>query len=88
MVLWTGKWPLVVLSLILPVLIVPIVSVLLYPEVPLTTPILVGVVISLFVAIGLRAIQGAKALGTRFFIAMVIIAIFGLLLAVLSKLLL
>ena len=69
MVLWTGKWPLIILSLILPVLIITIVSVLLYPEVPLTTPILVGVIISLFVAIGLRAIQGVKALGSRFFIA-------------------
>ena len=65
MVLWTGKWPLVVLSLILPVLIVPIISVRLYPEVPLTTAVLGGVVLSLFVAIGLRLIQAVKALGKR-----------------------
>ena len=89
MLLWTGKWLLVVLGLILPVLIVPLVSMLLYPEVPLTTPILLGLIISLFVAIGLRAIQSAKALGTRFFIAIAIIAVFvGLLLAILFKLLL
>jgi hypothetical protein len=89
MMLWTGKWPLIVLSLILPVLIVPLISVLLYPEIPFTTAVLGGVILSLLVAIGLRLIQSAKALGTRFVIAMVIVAVFvGLLTAVLSKLLL
>lgn len=87
--LWTGKLPLVILSLILPVLIVPLISTFLFPEVPITTSILAGVVLSLFIAIGLRFIQGVKALGTRFFIAMVTIAVFvGLLIAVLSKFLL
>ena len=88
LVLWTGKWPLVVLGLILPVLIVPLVSMLLYPEVPLTTPILLGLIISLFVAIGLRTIQSAKALGTQFFVATAVVAVFiGLLLVILVKLL-
>ena len=85
--LWTGKLPLVILSLILPVLIVPLISVLLYPEIPLTTSILAGVILSLFVAIGLRLIQGAKALGARVVIAITIIAVFiGLLMGPLPKL--
>jgi len=89
MMLWTGKLPLVILSLILPVLIVPLISVLLYPEIPLTTSILAGVILSLFVAIGLRLIQGAKALGARVVIAITIIAVFiGLLTGLLPKLLL
>ena len=79
----------VILSLILPVLIVPLISVLLYPEIPLTTSILAGVILSLFVAIGLRLIQGAKALGARVVIAITIIAVFiGLLTGLLPKLLL
>jgi lipopolysaccharide export LptBFGC system permease protein LptF len=86
LVLWTGKVPLVVLSLVLPVLIVPLISVLLFPEVPLTISIVVGVVFSLFVAIGLRLIQGAKAAGTRFIIAAIVIAVLiGLLAAILTK---
>ncbi len=84
--LWTGKVPLVVLSLVLPVLIVPLISVLLFPEVPLTISIVVGVVFSLFVAIGLRLIQGAKAAGTRFIIAAIVITVLiGLLTAILTK---
>lgn len=86
-VLWTGKLSLVVLSLILPVLIVPLVGVLLYPEIALTTSILSGVVISLFAAIGLRLIQSAKAFGPRFVIAVLVIAVLvGLLMGLLPKL--
>ena len=85
--LWTGKLPLVILSLILPILIVPLISALLYPKTPLTTSILAGVILSLFVAIGLRLIQGAKALGARVVIAITIIAVFiGLLMGPLPKL--
>lgn len=85
--MWTGKLPLVILSLILPVLIVPLIGVLLYPEVPLTTSILGGVLLSLFVAIGLRLIQSAKAFGARFVIAVIVIAILvGLLTGLLPKL--
>jgi hypothetical protein len=88
MMLWTGKLPLVILSLILPVLIVPLISILLFPEVSLTTAILGGVILSLFVAIGLKLIQGAKAFGARFIIATIIIAVLiGLLMGLLPQLL-
>ncbi len=88
MMLWTEKLPLVILSLFLPVLIVPLISILLYPEIPLTTSILAGAIFSLFVAIGLRFIQGAKAFGARFVIAIIVIAVvIGLLMGLLPKLL-
>jgi hypothetical protein len=87
MMLWTGKWPLVILSLILPVLIVPLISVLIFPEVPLTTAILGGVIISLLAAIGLRLIQSTKAFGARFIVAVIVIAVLaGLLAGILPKL--
>jgi hypothetical protein len=86
--LWTGKFPLVILSLVLPVLIVPLIGLLLFPEVPLTTTILAGVVVSLFVAVGLRLVQSAKALGARFAIVLVVLCVLvGLLIGLLSKLL-
>lgn len=86
--LWTGKWPLIVLALVLPVLILPLLNVLLFPEVPITTSILAGVIISLLEAIGLRLIQSAKAFGARFILAIIIISIVvGLLVVLLSKLL-
>jgi Na+/glutamate symporter len=88
MMLWTGKLPLVILCLILPVFIIPLISILLFPEVPFTTAILAGVILSLFVAIGLRLIQGAKVVGARFIIAVIVIAILiGLLAGILPKLL-
>jgi hypothetical protein len=87
MVLWTGKLPLVILCLILPVLIVLLINVLLFPEVPLTTSILEGVILFLFVAIGLRLIQSVKALGVRFVLVIIVIAVFvGLLTGLLPKL--
>ncbi len=86
--LWTGKGLLVILSLILPVLIVPLVSALLYPELPVDTSVLGGAVFSLFVAVGLRLVQSAKAVGARFVLAIVIIAVLiGLLMGLLPKIL-
>ena len=85
MMLWTGKRSIVILSLILPVLIVPLVSVLLFPQIPLTTSISAGFILSLFLAIGLRLIQGTKALGTRFIVAVAIIAVLCLLIGILSN---
>jgi hypothetical protein len=86
--LWTGKWLLVILSLVLPILIVPLISMWLFPQVPLITSILGGVFASLLVAIGLRFIQSTKALGVRFAVAVVLLAVVvGLLLSVLPKLL-
>ncbi|MGD6806866.1 MAG: hypothetical protein ACQCN4_07890 [Candidatus Bathyarchaeia archaeon] len=87
-VLWTGKVSLVILSLILPVLAVPLIGLLLFPEVPLTTTVLAGFFVSLFVAIGLRLVQSAKALGARFAIVLVVLCVLvGLLTGLLSKLL-
>jgi hypothetical protein len=86
--LWTWKLSLVILSLILPILIVPLISILFFPEVTLTTSILGGLFLSLVVAIMLRFIQSAKAFGVRFIVVVIIIAVFaGLLAGVLSKLL-
>ncbi len=86
--LWTGKVPLVILSLILPVLIVPVICVLLFPEVPLITSILAGVVFSLFVAAGLQFLQSTKAFGARLVIAILIIVVLvGLMIVLLPKLL-
>lgn len=79
---------LVVVSLVLPVVVVPLVCVLFFPEVSVVSAVLCGVVFSLFVAIVLRFIQGVKAFGARLFIAVIVIAVLaGLLLGLLPKLL-
>jgi hypothetical protein len=87
MMLWTGKRSLVILSLVLPVLIVPLISVLIFPEVSITTALLGGVFLSLLAVLGLRLIQSAKAFGARFIVAVIVIAVLaGLLMGILPQL--
>jgi len=47
------KWRLVIVAILLPILLVPIISVFLFPETPLIKSLLYGSVFSLFVALAL-----------------------------------
>ena len=47
---WDRKWRLVIAAILLPILLVPIISVFLFPETPLTISLLYGAVSSLIVA--------------------------------------
>jgi len=83
---WDRKWPLVIFTILLPIWLVPVICVLLFPEVPLIRSVLYGVTFSLLVAMGFRAARIAKTVGLRFLIVVVIIAsLLGLLIGILSK---
>jgi len=85
---WDKNWRLVMFIILFPIWFVPIVSVLLFPEAPLITSILYGLVLSLFVAVGFRAARTAKTFGLRFLSIVVLLAVLtGLLLGFLSSLL-
>ena len=62
---WDRKWRLVIAAILLPILLVPIISVFLFPETPLTTSLLYGLLLSLFVASAIRILQQVEWLGLR-----------------------
>ena len=85
---WDRKWRLVIFIIMLPIWLVPVISLLLFPEVPLIRSVLYGVFFSLLIAIGFWTARIAKAVGLRLLIVMLIIAsLIGLLIGLLSKLL-
>jgi len=59
------KWRLVTVAILLPILLVPIISVFLLPETPLTTSLLYGLLLSFFVASAFRILQQIERLGSR-----------------------
>ena len=65
---WDRKWRLVLVAILLPILLVPIISVFLFPETPLAESLLIGGVFSLFVAFAFRILQAIERLGLRVFI--------------------
>ena len=69
---WDRKWRLVIVAILLPILLVPIISVFLFPETPLTESLLYGAVFSLFVASAFRILQHIEWLGLRVVILVVV----------------
>jgi hypothetical protein len=86
-----GLWMrigLVAFIVLLPVWLVPVLSVLWCPELPLVRSFLYGAVFSLVIALGLRAVQVARTFGARFLVVLIIVAsLAGLLIVFLSRLL-
>ena len=78
---WDRKWRLVIVATLLPILLVPIISVFLFPEKPLTESLLYGAVSSLFVLLAFRILQHIEWWGLRVVILVVVVgALLGLLL--------
>ncbi len=78
---WDRKWRLVIVAILLPILLVPIISVFLLPETPLIESLLYGVVFSLFVASAFRISQHIKWWGLRAVVLVTVgAALLGLLL--------
>ena len=78
---WERKWRLVLFIILLPILLVPIISVFSFPEIPLSNSILCGAVFSLFVALTFRILQQIERVGLRVVIFVVVgAALLGLLL--------
>ena len=69
---WDRKWRLVIVAILLPILLVPIISVFLFPETPLTESLLYGAVFSLFVASAFRILKQIEMLGLRVVILVVV----------------
>jgi hypothetical protein len=85
---WDRRWRLVVFVILLPIWLVPAVTVLLFSELSLVRSILYGVVFSLLVAVGFRVARTAKTFGLRVLVAMVVVAsLTGLLIGFISRLL-
>ena len=68
---WDRRWRLVIVASLLPILLVPIISVILFPETPLIESLLYGAVFSLFVASAFRILQQIERLGLRVVILVV-----------------
>jgi hypothetical protein len=71
---WVGKvmakwldrnWRLVIVAILLPILLVPIISVFLFPETPLTESLKHGSVFSLFVALASLILRQIEHFGLR-----------------------
>jgi hypothetical protein len=78
---WDRKWRLVIVAILLPILLVPIISVFVFPETALTTSLLYGAVFSLFVALTFRILQRIEWWGLRVVILVLVgAALLGLLL--------
>jgi hypothetical protein len=79
---------LVIFITFFPLWFVPVISVLVFPEVSLLRSVFYGVVFSLLVGVGFRAARIAKSVGWRLLVVVVIVtSLVGLLIGFLSKLL-
>ena len=65
---WDRQWKLVLFLILLPVVLVPIIGVLLFPETPLIEFFLYGLIFSIFVATTFRIIRTVEILGLRIII--------------------
>lgn len=65
---WDRKWRLVMVAILLPILLVPIISLFLFPETPLTESLLYGSLLSLFVAWAFLTLRLIEWWGLRIFI--------------------
>jgi len=78
---WDRRWRLVIVVILLPLLLVPLISVFLFPETPLIESLLYGSLFSLFVLFAFRILQHIELLGLRFVILVLVgAALLGLLL--------
>jgi hypothetical protein len=78
---WDRRWHLVIAAILLPLLLVPIISVILFPETPLTTALLYCLVFTFFVLWALKILGLIEFWGLRFVILVtVFVALFSLLL--------
>ena len=78
---WDRKWRLAIVATLLPILLVPIISVFLFPGKPLIESLLYGAVSSLFVLLAFRILQHIEWWGLRVVILVVVVgALLGLLL--------
>lgn len=62
---WDRRWRLVIAAILLPILLVPIINIFLFPETPLTQSLLIGAIFSLFVLFAFRILQHIEQLGLR-----------------------
>jgi len=66
---WLDRnWRLVIVAILLPILLVPIISVFLFPETPLTESLLYGSLLSFFVAWAFLKLRIIEWWGLRIFI--------------------
>jgi hypothetical protein len=78
---WDRRWRLVIAAILLPILLVPIINIFLFPETPLTESLLIGAIFSLFVLFAFRILQQIEQLGLRVVILVLVgAALLGLLL--------
>jgi len=63
---WDRKWYLVIVAFLLPILLVPIISVFLFPETPLTESLLYGSLLSFFVLWAFKILGLIEFWGLRF----------------------
>jgi hypothetical protein len=69
---WDRKWHLVIAAILLPFLVVPIISLFLFPEMLITESLLYGALSSLLVALVLRTLQQIELLGLKVVILVMI----------------
>jgi hypothetical protein len=86
MVKWLDRnWRLVIIAVLFPILLVPVISVFLFPETPLTKSLLFGSVFSLFVALAFKQLRLIEGWGLRTYILVTVgTALFTLLLIFVS----
>ena len=78
---WDRRWRLVIVAILLPLLLVPIISVFLFPETPLTESLLYGSLFTFLVLLALKILGLIEFWGLRFAIlVMVFVALFNLVL--------
>ena len=70
---WLDRnWRLVIVAILLPILLVPIINVFLFPETPLTESLLYGLVFSLFVALAFKQLRLIEWWGLRIIILIMV----------------
>jgi len=78
---WDRRWRLVIVAILLPLLLVPIISVILFPETPLTESLLYGSLFTFLVLLALKILGLIEFWGLRFVILVtVFVTLFSLVL--------
>jgi hypothetical protein len=69
---WNRKWRLIIAAILLPIVVVPIISLFLFPETLIIESLLYGTFFSLLVALALRTLQQIELLGLKVVILVMI----------------
>jgi len=78
---WDRRWRLVIIAILLPILLVPIINIFLFPETPLTESLLYGSLFTFLVLWALKILGLIEFWGLRFVILVTgFVALFSLLL--------